>query len=161
MYAGNSAMASYSHNYVRFEDSHYYNVNEVDMSHNGHQFSNMHSFVQQVEVEEYWSKTAEGLEVFQTEPEIIIAQDEEEENKMKIKVISEKPEEPKKESKEDQHLIFYTADTFVLDDYDLIESFVLDVPNELPILKDGVHVSLPKAINAPFVVDISKREGIT
>ncbi|KAK9119683.1 hypothetical protein Scep_017776 [Stephania cephalantha] len=50
MYAGNPAMASYPHNYGRFEDSHYYNVNEVGMLYNGHQFSNMHSFVQQVEV---------------------------------------------------------------------------------------------------------------
>ncbi|KAK9092881.1 hypothetical protein Syun_027792 [Stephania yunnanensis] len=50
MYAGNPVMASYPHNYGRFEDSRYYNVNEVGMLYNGHQFSNMHSFVQQVEV---------------------------------------------------------------------------------------------------------------
>ncbi|KAK9092903.1 hypothetical protein Syun_027814 [Stephania yunnanensis] len=50
MYAVDFAMASYSHNYSRFEDLHYYDVNGVGMSHNGHQFSNMQSFVQQVEV---------------------------------------------------------------------------------------------------------------
>ncbi|KAK9132258.1 hypothetical protein Scep_011786 [Stephania cephalantha] len=64
MYAGNSVMAYYSHNYGRFEDSHYYNVNGV-------------------------------------------------------------------------------------------------VPNELPSIKEGVHVELAKAIDAPFVVDISKEEDIT
>ncbi|KAK9112403.1 hypothetical protein Scep_019922 [Stephania cephalantha] len=47
------------------------------------------------------SETMEELEVFQTEPEIIIAQDEEEENEMIIEVISERQEEPQKESKED------------------------------------------------------------
>ncbi|KAK9087190.1 hypothetical protein Syun_029584 [Stephania yunnanensis] len=98
-----------------------------------------------------------------------------------------RPEEPQIESKEDQHLvlvkpptlpcifvkpytgvevkersqIFYTADTFVLDDHDMTDSFVLDVPNELPILKDGMHAALPEYVDAPFVVDISKGEGIT
>ncbi|KAK9088350.1 hypothetical protein Scep_027432 [Stephania cephalantha] len=57
--------------------------------------------------------------------------------------------------------IFYTADTFVLDDHDSTYSFVLEVPNELRTLKDGMHAALPKAIDAPFVVDISKGEGIT
>ncbi|KAK9118650.1 hypothetical protein Scep_016743 [Stephania cephalantha] len=51
MYAVNPAMdSSYPHNYGRFEDSQYYNVNGVGMSHNGYQFSNMYSYVQQVEV---------------------------------------------------------------------------------------------------------------
>ncbi|KAK9166156.1 hypothetical protein Scep_001347 [Stephania cephalantha] len=106
---------------------------------------------------------------------------------MKIEVISERPEEPQTASKEDQHLvfvkpptlpyiivkpykgvevrersqIFYTTNTFVLDDHDVTDSFVLEVSNELPILKEGVHAALPKAIDAPFVVDISKGEGIT
>ncbi|KAK9125515.1 hypothetical protein Scep_014361 [Stephania cephalantha] len=40
--------------------------------------------------------------------------------------------------------IFYTADTFVLDDPDTIDSFVLEVPYELLNLKEGVHASLPK-----------------
>ncbi|KAK9158283.1 hypothetical protein Scep_004857 [Stephania cephalantha] len=119
--------------------------------------------------------------------EIIIAQDEEEENVMRVEVILERPEEPQKESKEERHLvlvkpptlpcifskpykgveikecsqIFYTADTFVLDDHDATKSLVLEVSNELPSLKEGVHVALPKAIDAPFVVDISKGEGIT
>ncbi|KAK9162910.1 hypothetical protein Syun_003812 [Stephania yunnanensis] len=57
--------------------------------------------------------------------------------------------------------IFYTADTFVLDDPNATDSFVLEVTNELLNLKEGVHASLPKYIDAPFVVDISKREDIT
>ncbi|KAK9143246.1 hypothetical protein Syun_012646 [Stephania yunnanensis] len=55
--------------------------------------------------------------------------------------------------------IFYTADTFVLDDPDTIDSFVLEVPDELLNMKEGVHVSMPKYVDAPFVVDISKGEG--
>ncbi|KAK9125364.1 hypothetical protein Scep_014210 [Stephania cephalantha] len=63
------------------------------------------------QVEDYWSETAEGLEAFQTEPKIIIAQDEEEENEMKIEVVSERPEEPQKESKEDQPLVLVKPPT--------------------------------------------------
>ncbi|KAK9140064.1 hypothetical protein Scep_009745 [Stephania cephalantha] len=57
------------------------------------------------QVEDYWSETVEGLEVFEIEPEIAIAQYEDDENEMKIDVISERPEEPQKESKEDQPLV--------------------------------------------------------
>ncbi|KAK9092902.1 hypothetical protein Syun_027813 [Stephania yunnanensis] len=84
------------------------------------------------------------LEVFQTEPNIIIAKDEEEENETKIEVISENLKELQIEFEEDQPLvlvkpptfpcifvkpykgmevkehsrIFYTTDTFVLNDHD-------------------------------------------
>ncbi|KAK9098754.1 hypothetical protein Syun_025799 [Stephania yunnanensis] len=111
----------------------------------------------------------------------------EEENEIKIDDVSERQDEPQKESNEDQplmlvkppilpciqvkpykgvevkkrSLIFYTADTFVLDDRDYIESFMLEVPNKLTNLKEGVHASLPKYVDAPFVVDTSKGEGIT
>ncbi|KAK9166386.1 hypothetical protein Scep_001577 [Stephania cephalantha] len=138
------------------------------------------------QVEDYWRETSEEREVFQIEPKIFIALNEGE-NKMKIDVISDKSEKPQIESEEDQPLvlvqpptlpcifgtpykgvkvrehsqIFYTADTFVLDDPDATNSFMLEVPNELLNLKEGVHVSLPKYIDAPFVVDISKGEGIT
>ncbi|KAK9112311.1 hypothetical protein Scep_019830 [Stephania cephalantha] len=104
-----------------------------------------------------------------------------------IEVIPERPKELQIESEEEQPLvlvkppfllcifvkpykrvevkershIFYTADTFVLDDHDAAYSFVLEVPNELLILKEGMHATLSKAIDAPFVLDISKREGIT
>ncbi|KAK9169019.1 hypothetical protein Syun_001159 [Stephania yunnanensis] len=57
--------------------------------------------------------------------------------------------------------IFYTTDTFVLDNPDETNSFALEVPNELLNLKEDVHASLPKYVDAPFVVDISKGEGIT
>ncbi|KAK9109585.1 hypothetical protein Sjap_017645 [Stephania japonica] len=76
-------------------------------------------------VKDYWSETTEELEVSPSEPyviiaqnekeeqdeelevsprepEIIIAKNEEEENEMRLEVISERPEEPQKESKEDQ-----------------------------------------------------------
>ncbi|KAK9118267.1 hypothetical protein Scep_016360 [Stephania cephalantha] len=135
----------------------------------------------------YWCETTQGLEVLQIESNISIAQNDDDEAVIEIGVISERPEEPQIESKEDQPLvlvkpptfpcifvkpymgvevkersqIFYTADTFVLDDHDMTDSFVLEVPNELPILKEGVHAALPKYVDAPFVVDISKGEGIT
>ncbi|KAK9140277.1 hypothetical protein Scep_009958 [Stephania cephalantha] len=109
------------------------------------------------------------------------------EDEMKIDVDSDMSEMSQIESEEDQLLvlvqpptlpnifgtpykgvevrerlqIFYTADTFVLDDPDTIDSFVLEVPDELLNLKEGVHASLPKYVDAPFVVDISKGEGIT
>ncbi|KAK9128748.1 hypothetical protein Syun_017545 [Stephania yunnanensis] len=58
-------------------------------------------------------------------------------------------------------IIFYTADTFVLDDPDTIDAFVLEFPNELLNMKEHVNASMPKYVDAPFVVDISKGEGIT
>ncbi|KAK9121630.1 hypothetical protein Syun_019247 [Stephania yunnanensis] len=134
-------------------------------------------------VENYWCETMQGLEVLQIESDISIAQNDDDEAAIEIGVISDKPEEPQIESKEDQPLVFvklpnlpcifykpytgvegkefYTPDTFVLDDHDMTNSFVLEVPNELPILKEGVHAALPKYVDAPFVVDISKGEGIT
>ncbi|KAK9141364.1 hypothetical protein Scep_011045 [Stephania cephalantha] len=133
-------------------------------------------------VENYCCETTQGLEVLQIESDISIAQNDDDEAAIEIGVISERPEEPQIESKEDQPLvlvkpptlpcifvkpytgvevkerlqIFYTADTFVLDDHDMTDSFVLEVPNELPILKEGVHAALLKYIDASFVVDISK-----
>ncbi|KAK9104932.1 hypothetical protein Scep_021776 [Stephania cephalantha] len=140
----------------------------------------------QLNVDDYWSKIAEGLDVLQIELEIVVALDEEE-NKMKIDVISDRPKKPQIESAEDQPLvlvktptlpctfgkpykgvevkeqsqIFYTADTLVLDDPDATHSFMLEVLNELPNLKEGVHASLLEYVDAPIVVDISKRDGIT
>ncbi|KAK9115181.1 hypothetical protein Syun_021978 [Stephania yunnanensis] len=138
-------------------------------------------------VENYWCETTQGLEVLQTEPDMPIAPNDDDDIALEIGVISERPEDPQIENKEDQPLvlvkpptlpcifvkpytgveakerlqIFYTADTFVLDDHDMTDSFVLEVPNELPILKEGVHDALPKYVDAQFVVDISKGEGIT
>ncbi|KAK9102409.1 hypothetical protein Sjap_019663 [Stephania japonica] len=138
-------------------------------------------------IEDDWSEPEETIEVSLHEPDISIAQNEAEEAEKEIDVILERPEEPQKRSKEDQPLvlvtpptlpclpvkfikgvvikersqIFYTADTFVLDDHDLIDSYVLEVPDELLHLKEGMYDELPKAIDAPFIVDISKGEGIT
>ncbi|KAK9160788.1 hypothetical protein Syun_007129 [Stephania yunnanensis] len=138
------------------------------------------------QVEDYLRETSEEHEVFQIEPEIVIALNEGE-NEMEINVILNKPEKPQIESEGDQPLvlvqpptfpctfgipykgvevresshIFYTTDTFVLDDLNVTDSFMLEIPNEILNLKKGVHASLPKYIDAPFVVDISKGEGIT
>ncbi|KAK9091777.1 hypothetical protein Sjap_024954 [Stephania japonica] len=138
-------------------------------------------------IEDYWSEPEEIIEVSLHERDISIAQHEANEAEKEIYVILERSEEPQKESKEDQPLvlvkpptlpcifvrpykgvvvkersqIFYTADTFVSDDHDLTDSYVLEVPDELLILKEGVQATLPKYVDAPFVVDISKGEGIT
>ncbi|KAK9127458.1 hypothetical protein Syun_016255 [Stephania yunnanensis] len=139
-------------------------------------------------VENYWRETMQGLEVLPIEPDMSIApNDDDDDVALEIGVISNRSEEPQIESKEDQPLvlvkpptlpcifakpytrvevkersrIFYTADTFVLYDHDMTDSFVLEVPNELRTLKEGMHAALPKAVDAPFVVDISKGEGIT
>ncbi|KAK9091027.1 hypothetical protein Sjap_024204 [Stephania japonica] len=137
-------------------------------------------------VEDYCSEPEETIEVSLYEPDIIMAQNEADETEKEIDIILERPEEPKKKSKEDQPLvlvnpptlpclpvkfkkgvvvnecsqIFYTVDTFVSDDHDAIESYVLEVSDELLNLKEGMSAELPKAIDAPFVVDISKGEGI-
>ncbi|KAK9099098.1 hypothetical protein Syun_026143 [Stephania yunnanensis] len=121
-----------------------------------------------------------------TNLEIVIGLNEGE-DEMNIDVNSDKPEMQQIESKEDQLLvlvqpptlpctygtpykgvevrerlqIFYNADTFVLDDPDTIDSFVLEVPDELLNLKEGMHISLPNYVDAPFVVDISKGDSIT
>ncbi|KAK9160403.1 hypothetical protein Syun_006744 [Stephania yunnanensis] len=138
-------------------------------------------------VENYWCETTQGLEVLQIELDMPIAPNDDDDVALEIRVISERPEEPQIESKDDQPLvlvkpptlpcifvkpykgvevkersrIFYIADTFVLDDHDSTDSFVLEVPNELRTLKKGMHAALPKAIDAPFVVYISKGDDIT
>ncbi|KAK9096168.1 hypothetical protein Sjap_021665 [Stephania japonica] len=138
-------------------------------------------------IEDYWSELEEIIKVSLHEPDISIAQNEADEAEKEIDVILERLEEPQKRSKEDQPLvlvkpptlpcifvrpykgmvvkersqIFYTADTFVPADDDAIDSYVLEVPDELLNLNEGMSDELPKAIDAPFVVDISKGEGIT
>ncbi|KAK9162785.1 hypothetical protein Syun_003687 [Stephania yunnanensis] len=105
-----------------------------------------------IQPEDYVMEISKECEVFQIEPEIVIALNEGE-NEMKIDVDSDKPKMQQIESKENQPLvvevrerlqIFYTTDTFVLDEPDTIDSFVLEVPDELLNLKEGMHASLPK-----------------
>ncbi|KAK9110006.1 hypothetical protein Sjap_018066 [Stephania japonica] len=129
-------------------------------------------------IEDDWSEPEEIIEVSLHEPDISIAQNEADEAEKEIDVILERPEESQKRSKEDQPLvlvmpptlpclpvkfikgvvikersqIFYTADTFVSDDHDLIDSYVLEVPDELLHPKEGMYDELPKAIDAPFIV---------
>ncbi|KAK9101933.1 hypothetical protein Sjap_019187 [Stephania japonica] len=114
-------------------------------------------------VEDYWSEPEETIEVSLSEPDISIAQNEADKAEKEIDVILERPEEPQNESKENQPLvlvkpptlpclpvkfkkwvvvkersqIFYTAGTFTSDDHDLTDSYVLEVPDELLILKEG------------------------
>ncbi|KAK9121483.1 hypothetical protein Syun_019100 [Stephania yunnanensis] len=116
------------------------------------------------QMEDYLIDKSEECEIFQIEPKIVIALNEGE-DEMKIDVNSDKPEKPRIRARKTnlwEHLqIFYTADTFVLDDPDTIDSFVLEVPDELLNLKEGMHASLPNYVDASFVVDISKGDGIT
>ncbi|KAK9132708.1 hypothetical protein Scep_012236 [Stephania cephalantha] len=90
MYEGNPAMdSSYPHNYGRFEDSHYYNVNGVDKSEKP-----------QIKSEEY-------------QPLVLVQQP----TFPCTFVTPYKGVEVRERSQ-----IFYTADTFVLDDPDVTYS---------------------------------------
>ncbi|KAK9137785.1 hypothetical protein Sjap_008379 [Stephania japonica] len=139
------------------------------------------------EAEEEINEPEEVIEVSLHEPDISITQNEADEAEKEIDVILERPEELQKRSKEDQTLvlvmpptlpclpvkfkkwvvvkersqIFYTVDTFVSDDHDLTDSYVLEVLDEFLNMKEGMSAEFPKIIDAPFVVDISKGEGIT
>ncbi|KAK9115693.1 hypothetical protein Sjap_014640 [Stephania japonica] len=110
-------------------------------------------------VKDYWSEPEETLVISLHEPYIEIAQSTYDEVEKDIEVISERPEEPQKESKEDQPLVLVKPPTFP-HIYEK-EYFVLEVPDELPDLKEGVHAALPEYVDVSFVVDISKGEGIT
>ncbi|KAK9115167.1 hypothetical protein Syun_021964 [Stephania yunnanensis] len=56
------------------------------------------------QVENYWCETTQGLEVLQIEPDMSIAPNDDE-VALEIGVISERPEEPQIESKENQPLV--------------------------------------------------------
>ncbi|KAK9113919.1 hypothetical protein Syun_020716 [Stephania yunnanensis] len=109
-------------------------------------------------VENYWCETTQGLEVLQIESDISITQNDDDEAAIEIGVISERPKEPQIESKDDQPLVLVKPPTLpciFVKSYTGVE-VKEQVPNELPILKEGVHAALPKYVDAPFVVDISK-----
>ncbi|KAK9098675.1 hypothetical protein Syun_025720 [Stephania yunnanensis] len=137
------------------------------------------------QMEDYLIETSDECEVFPIEPEIVIALNEGE-DEMNSYVNSKSGDAANREQGRPTSVlvrpptlpctygtpykgvevrerlqIFYTADTFVLDDPDTIDFFVLEVPDELLHLKEGMHVSLPNYVDAPFVIDISKGEGIT
>ncbi|KAK9103099.1 hypothetical protein Sjap_020353 [Stephania japonica] len=144
----------------------------------------------EVKDEEYWSdhEESEGeFEVSQSEPEIVMAQTYEEEAKKVIEVTLPRPEELQQESKDDQSFAlvnpptlpyifddfdmevdvkkrsktFCTADTFVLDDPEIIDSYVLEVPDKLPFLNKCVSVSLPNGKGESIILGYSLLEGIT
>ncbi|KAK9109995.1 hypothetical protein Sjap_018055 [Stephania japonica] len=143
---------------------------------------------------EYWSdhEESEGeLEVSQSEPEIIMAQTYEEEAEKDIEVTLTRPEDLQQESKDDQSFVlvnpptlpyifddfdmevdvkersktFCTADTFVLDDLDITDSYVLEVPDKLPFLNScgGIGGSggggVPAVVTTPPVAAIGAATG--
>ncbi|KAK9090892.1 hypothetical protein Sjap_024069 [Stephania japonica] len=139
---------------------------------------------------EYWSdhEELEGkLEVSQLEPEIVMAQTHEEEVEEEIEVTLTRSEKIQQERKEDQSFVlvspptlpyifddfdrevddkehsktFCTADTFMLDDLEIIDSFVLEVPDKLPFLNRGASVSLPNARGESIILEYSLLEDIT
>ncbi|KAK9155168.1 hypothetical protein Sjap_002648 [Stephania japonica] len=116
-----------------------------------------------------------------------MAQTHEDEAENEIEVTSTRPEELQQESKENQSFVlvnpptllyifdyfnmevdenersktFCTADTFVLDSLEIINSFVLEVLDKLPFLNKGVSVSLPNARGESIILEYSLLEGIT
>ncbi|KAK9103003.1 hypothetical protein Sjap_020257 [Stephania japonica] len=103
--------------------------------------------------DEYWSELEETLEISLHELDIIIAQNEKDETEKEIEVISERLEEPQKESKEDQHLVMVKPPS--------LPCLPVKGLDELLNLKEGMRAELPKDIDASFIVDISKGGGIT
>ncbi|KAK9096538.1 hypothetical protein Sjap_022035 [Stephania japonica] len=161
----------------------------VDLPRDAHPHE-LPDFRVEVKDEEYMSdyEESEGeLEVSQSEPEIVMAQTYEEEAKKEIEVTLTRPEDLQQESKDDQSFIlfnpptlpyifddfdmevdvkersktFRTADTFVLDDLIIIDSYVLEVPDKLPFLNKGIYVSLPNAKGDSIILGYSLLEGIT
>ncbi|KAK9101861.1 hypothetical protein Sjap_019115 [Stephania japonica] len=114
-------------------------------------------------IEDDWSEPEETIEVSLHEPDISIAQNEAEEAEKEIDVILERPKELQKESKEDQPLVLVKPPTLpciFVKPYKGVD-IKEQVPDELLNLNEGMSDELPKAIDVPFVVDISKGEGIT
>ncbi|KAK9160230.1 hypothetical protein Syun_006571 [Stephania yunnanensis] len=105
-------------------------------------------------VEDYWRETSEEREIKSEEDQPLVSV-----QPPTLPCTFSTPYKGVEVTERSQ--IFYFADTFVLDDPDAINSFMLEVPNELLNLKEGVHASLPRYVVASFVVDISKGEGIT
>ncbi|KAK9155242.1 hypothetical protein Sjap_002722 [Stephania japonica] len=144
----------------------------------------------EVKDEEYWSDYEESdgeLEVSQSESEIVMAQTYGEESKKEIEVTLTRQEELQHENKEGQSFVlvnpptlpyifdhfdmevdekehsktFCTADTFVLDDLKIIDSFVLEVPDKLAFPNKGLSVSLPNARGKSIILGYSLLKGIT
>ncbi|KAK9155276.1 hypothetical protein Sjap_002756 [Stephania japonica] len=144
----------------------------------------------EVKDEEYMSDYEESkgeLEVSQSEPEIVMAQTYEEEAEKEIEVTLTRLEDLQQESKDEQSFVlvnpptlpyifddfnmevdeterlkpFCTADTFVLDDLDITDSYVLEVPDKLPFLNRCIYVSLPNARGESIILGYSLLEGIT
>ncbi|KAK9145554.1 hypothetical protein Sjap_005457 [Stephania japonica] len=107
-------------------------------------------------MDEYLSEPEETLEVSIHKLDIIILQNEKDEADKGVEVILKRPKETQRESKEGQHLMLVKPPTLLC-----IPNHVLEVSDELINLKEGMSAELPKAIDASFVVEILKGEGIT
>ncbi|KAK9096698.1 hypothetical protein Sjap_022195 [Stephania japonica] len=121
----NSVMASYSDNYSQFEDSYYESMNGVGMSNYGHEFSNWPSYVQQVEVYELCGDYTHSADVCPYD--------------------SEYKNYPYWGGRKGTFEDFCTADTFVLDDSEIIDSYLLEVLDKLPFMNKDVPSLLPSA----------------
>ncbi|KAK9130007.1 hypothetical protein Sjap_010494 [Stephania japonica] len=95
-------------------------------------------------IEDDWSKPEEIIEVSLHERDISIAQDEAEEAEKEIDVILERRRNRKMRARK----------TNLWSDDDAIDSYVLEVLDELLHMKEGMYDELPKSIDAPFVFDI-------
>ncbi|KAK9137683.1 hypothetical protein Sjap_008277 [Stephania japonica] len=62
---------------------------------------------------------------------------------------------------EERSKTFCTTNTFVLDDLEMMDSFVFEVPDKLPFLNKAMYVSLPNARGESIILGCSLLEGIT
>ncbi|KAK9096288.1 hypothetical protein Sjap_021785 [Stephania japonica] len=168
---GNFSMASYYHNYDRFEESYHHGMNGVGMEittilamHRHNPTSDTYSSMRNQpsrDIIRFLLETEQDMNLTEQELDQWIEQrDQEAEEEIKSifqKISAETMSAIPLESVK----IFYMADTFVSNDDDAIDSYVLEVPDELLHLKEGMYDELRKAIDASFVLDISKGEGIT
>ncbi|KAK9094489.1 hypothetical protein Scep_025958 [Stephania cephalantha] len=145
------------------------------------------TMLRSVEEDEYFFELVDELEVLLSELNVIITKVHEEEAEMKNEVTLERPYDPYEESKEDQPLVLMNpplvscifvefkigmeqkrylealcgVDSYVLKGEDYMETYSLEVVDELKTLKEGMFFSLPKATVIPFVRDYSKLVGVT
>ncbi|KAK9125805.1 hypothetical protein Scep_014651 [Stephania cephalantha] len=108
-------MASCAYYYGQFEDSYYHGVNgvvsDLEETVNGATSISV-KFDEFSIVDEYFREPKETLEVSSHEPDITIAQYDDDEDEKKIKASLQRPEELQKERKEDQPLVLVKLPTF-------------------------------------------------
>ncbi|KAK9095748.1 hypothetical protein Sjap_021245 [Stephania japonica] len=172
--SGNSTMASYSYNYGRFEDSYYHGVNGVADIYESMRNQPSRDIIR------FLLESEQDMDLTEKELDQWIEQkDQEAEEEMKsilqnisaeivsaiplksVKVIGVTPvEDYYSETTQELEVFLSVVDIIIAKDEEEENEMKIEVPNELPILKEGMHASLPKAEDAPFIVDILKGEGI-